>query len=693
MSSKDDRATVSFKEQKTESYASSSSSSSQHHQQQQQPQPTPHQLHQNEGSSGLHLQFRTSLPYNMASSRAAEENSAPDKASHTHAQVQVQVHPHSHSQTSIPSLSVLNESIQRSSNPTEPSSSSSPPGKRITDPGLLNLLGPNVGLFPYSEKAFIETMKLRTEQERTKQEYYKAEIAGRNLSIIQHAVQAQIPTHLIPQLCVGNSLSMSQVPLELSNPTLQLLPFISKQQSQLTLQPQNLQSMQTPLLQEQQLQIIQETQRQRQQELQAQAQAQAQSQAQAQAQAQAQSQSQAAQGLQPSPYIVAQRQVGTTQPQRDPFNANPNSPSGFKFGGGNGGNQGTHLTSATKSKRPMSPAKIGAAAVANLATPTAPFRRPKLSESGSGSQVGAGSPARRAKGHQRHSSMPTNVAGVASSTPFSKLRKARQGSQAFFSDLNTLDSAGGHQNQQKQLLQSPLGTTTTIQVNPIPAQPLHKQSKLSVQPLQESMTSFQHIIQFHHWRPEEEMEGTRSGTGTGTGTGTRRGGGGGLESSSASTIKSSQPPSTKRRKPLSYSESIGGNSASNILQPAFKFENPAPASQEQEDDDDDERKRKKEGQENKEKDHIKADQEFKDSRMEVVEAKTEENNNDAGGAGDAGDVGQDADDADLSMDVTINYEGGTEKVASDANPPTQGHSRQQLNVGRYPHDILSGNKD
>ena len=42
----------------------------------------------------------------------------------------------------------------------------------------------------------------------------------------------------------------------------------------------------------------------------------------------------------------------------------------------------------------------------------------------------------------------------------------------------------------------------TIQVKPVPAQPLMKQN-LSQPPSQESMTSFQHVIQFQHWRPED----------------------------------------------------------------------------------------------------------------------------------------------------------------------------------------------
>lgn len=102
--------------------------------------------------------------------------------------------------TSIPSLSALNESIQR---PHSASTAPSSPQRTISDPGLLTLLGPNVSSFPFSELAFIEAMKLRTEQERTKQEFYRAESANKTLSIIQLALQAQVPPNQIPQLLAG----------------------------------------------------------------------------------------------------------------------------------------------------------------------------------------------------------------------------------------------------------------------------------------------------------------------------------------------------------------------------------------------------------------------------------------------------------------------------------------------------------
>ncbi|EGW33378.1 uncharacterized protein SPAPADRAFT_60730, partial [Spathaspora passalidarum NRRL Y-27907] len=78
--------------------------------------------------------------------------------------------------------------------------------------------------------------------------------------------------------------------------------------------------------------------------------------------------------------------------------------------------------------------------------------------------------------------------------------QARRGSQSSI-DLGAIESHtrkhSGSQNNQ-----SPMSGASTLQVKPIPAQPLHKQSRSALPPSQESMTSFQHIIQFHHWKPQ-----------------------------------------------------------------------------------------------------------------------------------------------------------------------------------------------
>ncbi|ODV65087.1 hypothetical protein HYPBUDRAFT_88454, partial [Hyphopichia burtonii NRRL Y-1933] len=236
--------------------------------------------------------------------------------------------------------------------------------------GLLSLLGPNVSSFPFSESAYVEALKLRTEQEKTKQEYYKLETANKNLNIIQMALNAQVPSNLIPSMCVGIQ-NPNQDPRLRSHsqfPQSPLVPVVS------TFQPGHSRS----------------------------------------------SSSKDIYG-------------------HDNLNANPIPPMQFKFGAGSL-NQPSMVN-----RRPLSPAKIGAAAVANLATPTNTYRAKRTLPL-----------------HQRHFSMPVE----------SSSRNLQQ------------------------------RATSSIQVKPSPAQPLHKQSRLSQPPSQESMTSFQHIIQFHHWKPE-----------------------------------------------------------------------------------------------------------------------------------------------------------------------------------------------
>lgn len=60
-----------------------------------------------------------------------------------------------------------------------------------------------------------------------------------------------------------------------------------------------------------------------------------------------------------------------------------------------------------------------------------------------------------------------------------------------------------HQTLLSLQLQLPTGSSA-LQVRPLPAQPLRKHTKTNQVPSQESMSSFQHVIQFHHWRPETD---------------------------------------------------------------------------------------------------------------------------------------------------------------------------------------------
>lgn len=406
--------------------------------------------------------------------------------------------------TSIPSVSQLSESIPQHTN-TPSLSAYKFPQKQIEDQGLLALLGPNVASFPFSEEAFLNALKLRAEQERTKQEYYRVETANKNLAILQTALRAQMPVNMIPLLCVGNApeLTEEQMKMLIQQATFGAPSYLHQQQQvQQHHQPSNFppsqqqkppppqqqqQQQQQPfvgiqpgLLQEQQIQIIQANQKRMQQEL----------------------QQQGGSFSQSSPFQKSHTRgasSGGMGSQQDTFNVNPGPPLGFRFGAGSS-------ASSTSGRRPLSPAKIGAAAVANLATPTTPYR---------GTSSSASTSTRRSAVHHRHSSLPLDTSG--SSRRLSSVTSGPESGE--------LNRSHG--------LQSPLtGATSTLQVNPIPAQPLHKQSKLQVQPLQESMTSFQHVIQFHHWKPT-----------TGSPTASSVGGGSPLKSQSSSHKRRKSSPS------------------------------------------------------------------------------------------------------------------------------------------------------
>ena len=90
------------------------------------------------------------------------------------------------------------------------------------------------------------------------------------------------------------------------------------------------------------------------------------------------------------------RRSGGVGSQQDTFNVNPGPPLSFRFGAGSS-------TSSASGRRPLSPAKIGAAAVANLATPTTPYR---------GSSSTASTSTRRSAAHHRHSSLPLDTSGI-----------------------------------------------------------------------------------------------------------------------------------------------------------------------------------------------------------------------------------------------------------------------------------------
>ena len=294
----------------------------------------------------------------------------------------------------------------------------------IDETGLLSLLGPNVKSFPLSEEAYIESIKLRTEQEKTKQRYYKLETANKNLLMLNTALKANIPPNLIPLMYVSNEDANENPNIDPGFKSGVKLEFPS--------------------------------------------------------------------GV-ASPFQQGNNMGGRNLYQKDTSSSSLVPPINYKFGGS---------TTPKATRRPLSPAKIGAAAVANLATPTNPYKNTRRNI---------------LPLHQRHFSMPASTSSV---TP--NRNRATPG------DLNAIDTDFQTQNKLKPplnnsnlnapdntsdsgALHSPLGATSSIQVKPTPAQPLHKLTRLANPPSQESMTSFQHIIQFHHWKPDGPSVGSSTG--------------------------------------------------------------------------------------------------------------------------------------------------------------------------------------
>lgn len=276
----------------------------------------------------------------------------------------------------------------------------------IEKSGILSILGDDVKNFPYSEEAFIETVKYKIEAEKTKQQQIKLEIVNKNHLILTAALQANVPGYMIPQMC--------------GNPNEE------------------------------------------------------------------------------------------TETSETPGNDIP--PLNYRFGAGTGPGPGpggsissrpvpglgpglgpapTHARTATDPmshspflRKPISPAKVPN--MANLTSSLTPSMTPSMA---------ASSPAsnpylfpRKPSSHHRHYSMPdAKLAPPDHQFPSSSLPShSRSSSTSISGSRGSLGSS-------------------TMQVKPAPAQPLLKQSKSTAPPSQESMTSYQHVIQFHHWKPESPM--------------------------------------------------------------------------------------------------------------------------------------------------------------------------------------------
>ncbi|KAG7195692.1 uncharacterized protein KQ657_002073 [Scheffersomyces spartinae] len=361
---------------------------------------------------------------------------------------------------------------------------------------LGSILGPELSDVLYSEGALIEAIRLRIEQEKTQQEAYRNEIASKNLDILQTALRAQVPVQLIPQMCVSSSLIAEQNQLQ------QLQTMYAS-----SVHPQHHQ--QRLLLIASQTSTSSSSQVVNQMPP-------------GQAQAQAhhlqhgyQHQPQGSFSQSYGPQFASQQKVPntgllppghysggernargypvTSLARPDTLSASSVPPLNYRFGGPSMPSTSASTMSSPSyltSRRPLSPAKIGAQAVANLnMPPTTPSKR-------SASSLYL---------HQRHYSMPVDTSSTESPLGQTQSITPQRGNKA---------SSSTKKNQQQggvgPTSSSLSGTTARIQVNPLPAQPLHKQKKLGQPPSQESMTSLSHIIQFHHWKPENP--GSSSGS-------------------------------------------------------------------------------------------------------------------------------------------------------------------------------------
>ncbi|KAM9924828.1 hypothetical protein OXX59_004273 [Metschnikowia pulcherrima] len=283
----------------------------------------------------------------------------------------------------------------------------------VPEPVAMSLLGPAVRGYLMTAPMFEEALRLRAEQEKSEQERLKLEAISRTRALLEYAVDNKIP----PEVLTGlhqNSLTSGK-----SSMIPQPRPPGEKY-----LNPGELKANAPP-----------ET---------------------------------SSGPYQRSPYPVASPLQRSRQYENS-NNASSVDPMNFRFGGVPSFN---HQPPANANRRPRSPAKLGAIAVANLANPLTPYR-----------------PANRTVPlHQRHYSMPieTSFAGQ------------RPGERQFLRGRNQQSS------QATEAMRSP--EHLSMQVRPMPAQPLHKQSKRGNSFSQDSMTSHQQVIQFHHWISENPGE-------------------------------------------------------------------------------------------------------------------------------------------------------------------------------------------
>ena len=270
--------------------------------------------------------------------------------------------------------------------------------KEINESGLLSILGPEVRSFPLSEETYLEIVRLKIEQEKTKQQEYKLELVNRNLSIVQSAVQGQVPGYLIPYLCVGN---LSEAPGQKND----------SQVTEMTTQKKD----RGDFFQDQ------------------------------------------------SPVISSE------------------FPLHYKY-------EGPLTPTANKSQSQQK------SAGGNIDAGTSPntYSQSRLISTPSSSRRHTSS--RPEYGFTGLNTISPDIVKQESQTGYCKPRLSSGAldlSPYFYGPSDPHKAPQSPSNE----------VAPKIQVKPSPAQPLHKQTRLSKQPSQESMTSAQHVIQFHHWKP------------------------------------------------------------------------------------------------------------------------------------------------------------------------------------------------
>ncbi|ODV73736.1 Bop3p CYBJADRAFT_89253 [Cyberlindnera jadinii NRRL Y-1542] len=208
------------------------------------------------------------------------------------------------------------------------------------DEKLAEVIGLSPGAeCPLSEKALIELIRLQREKEITKQQYYRLEILGRSTELLNKCLHVNMPPNLIPTVFSGEA--PAEVQQEQQRQA-QARAQVQAHQQHIQLSPHPLAHQPPP-----QIQQLQSPQGQAYQQF-----------------PQPLQQQQQQQQQQHNIYMVPQRQQQLQQQQQQQTQ------------------YATHLGPPVKFQRPHSPAKIGAAAVAQLERsrfPPSPIHKRTLS--------------------------------------------------------------------------------------------------------------------------------------------------------------------------------------------------------------------------------------------------------------------------------------------------------------------------